>query len=490
MPVIASKIVDSCELANVLSNDDQTLRGILGFVGQFNIPALLKPFDALKTKGLALSDILILLFLVRFEHTSIYLQVRKNFKGLFSGDKNVFYRLQNNSNMDWRKLVFSFVTKFQRIVEVKGNKDNEQQAIRCFIADDTTLEKTGKTIEGVGKVFNHVFGRWILGYKMLVLGYWDGKTFTGIDFTLHRERGQNASKPYGLTIKEQNEQFSKTRTPEQPSYTRLKELDCSKLDMLIDMLKRAVKHGFKANYVLVDSWFMCEELITSIRSIRKGMLHALGMCKIDRRKYLFQNKELTASEILNKASRKNGHYCRKHKMQYIGVFAMYKGIPVKLFFVRYGNQDKWHLIITTNLTISFIKAIEIYQIRWTIEVFFKECKQYLKLGRCQSTDFDGQIADCTLTLVTHTILSLQRRFSAYETLGGLYQSIRNEMGELNLWQRLWNLFLHLVKELVELLGIDVEQTLLTLFSDNDKTNRVYLVLQGLLNEDINIKKAA
>jgi hypothetical protein len=31
--------------------------------------------------------------------------------------------------------------------------------------------------------------------------------------------------------------------------------------------------------------------------------------------------------------------------------------------------------------------------------FFKECKQYLLLGKCQSLDFDAQIADTTLSMV-------------------------------------------------------------------------------------------
>jgi hypothetical protein len=34
--------------------------------------------------------------------------------------------------------------------------------------------------------------------------------------------------------------------------------------------------------------------------------------------------------------------------------------------------------------------IEVYQIRWTVEVFFNEGKQLLGLERCQSNDFDAQ----------------------------------------------------------------------------------------------------
>jgi len=95
--------------------------------------------------------------------------------------------------------------------------------------------------------------------------------------------------------------------------------------------------------------------------------------------------------------------------------------------------------LTTDLTLSFTRTIELYQIRWTIEVF-KECKQYLRLGASQNTDFDGQIADATIILVTHTILSLQKRFNSYKTMGELFRETQQQLLELTLWKRLIKVF--------------------------------------------------
>ena len=64
---------------------------------------------------------------------------------------------------------------------------------------------------------------------------------------------------------------------------------------------------------------------------------------------------------------------------------------------------------------KFVKAFEIYQIRWNIEVLIK-CRQYLGLGSYQGTDFDEQIADCTLCLMTHMVLTL-----------GQFHSIKNSI---------------------------------------------------------------
>lgn len=107
--------------------------------------------------------------------------------------------------------------------------------------------------------------------------------------------------------------------------------------------------------------------------------------------------------------------------------------------------------MTTDLTLSFVQAIELYQIRWTVEVLFKECKQYLRLGGSQNTDFDGQMADISIIVATHTILSLQKRFSSYETMGELFHETQQHLLELMLWERLVKVFLKMVAQLASIL---------------------------------------
>ena len=76
--------------------------------------------------------------------------------------------------------------------------------------------------------------------------------------------------------------------------------------------------------------------------------------------------------------------------------------------------------------------IEIYSIRWTIEVFFKEAKQLFKLGTCQSTNFDVQIAQTTITLIQYLLTSIRYRMEAYETIGGLFRKLKQDYIECKL----------------------------------------------------------
>ena len=152
---------------------------------------------------------------------------------------------------------------------------------------------------------------------------------------------------------------------------------------LIRMVRRAVKHGIVANYLLTDSWFLCENMISKIRKIKNGAIHILSMCRMDKRKYSINNGEHSAKAILkqSKQNRKNIKRSKKYRAYYIEQAAEYKGFKVKLFFVRLTKRSKWKLLVTTDTSLTFTSAYELYANRWSIEVFFKECKQLLGLEK-------------------------------------------------------------------------------------------------------------
>ena len=87
-----------------------------------------------------------------------------------------------------------------------------------------------------------------------------------------------------------------------------------------------------------------------------------------------------------------------------------------------------------------MKMMAFYTVRWTIEGFFKEMKQPLRLGRSQSRDFDAQIAHVTLRGITYIFLAYLRRVEADESLGLLFEGIVAELREKNVAERWWALF--------------------------------------------------
>jgi hypothetical protein len=471
---MSANIAGIFELKDVLSDKDKTVEGVLQFITSFKITRLLGSFDSVKTKGINVSTLLLSLITFRLTGGGVTSPGNAHLNILPRVDDNTFYRLMNNPLMNWRSLLWGFAKQFAKHVKEKGDNDT---AIRCFVIDDTDLQKTGKKIEFIGRIFNHVTKTYPFGFKMLLLAYWDGKSLTSLDFSLHSEKGKKGN--YGLKPGEREAQFSKQREAGTPSATRVKELDSNKNENALAMLRRAVKNGFAATHVLVDSWFVNDTLIKGVRAIKSGSIHVLGMCKMDARKYLVGGKELNASQIITKFERKSARRSRKYKSRYIPVVAEYKGTIVRLFMIQYGGSSKWTILLTTDMSLSFVDAVELYQVRWTIEVLFKECKQYLRLGCSQNTDFDGQVADTTLALVTHTVLSIQKRFGSYETMGDLFRATQKHLLELTLWEKFISILLDLMLGLLEILNVDIEELMNKLMGDDHASKKLFAMLATL-----------
>lgn len=463
------------ELKSLLRIKEKAIDLLVDYVSFFDFRSVTSRFDPIKKKGYSFTNLLSVLVVMPFLNmASLRALLVSGVSYLSEAEKDAYYRLKNNPAINWRTVLYALTKRFQKIVVAKGE---DRGLIRCFVIDDTLLEKVGKKIERVGRLWDHVTHRWVLGFKALCLGYYDGKSFIPLDFSLHREKGKNAKKPYGLTKKELNQQYGKQRSGKDPSSKRIGEMDSSKIDNALKMIKRAVKNGFKADYVLMDSWFTCEKIIKQVRSIKKCSVHVLGMLKMAKAKYRSNEGEHTAKQLIKLHGRKIKR-CRKLRAHYIPVRVDYKGVPLQLFFCRYGSRDKWHLIASTDLTLSFIKAMEIYQVRWTIEVFFREGKQHLGLGKCPSNDLDAHFTDITVTMVQYLLLTLRKRFEDYETKGALFKESQERMLELTLMHRLWGLFIEIVTQLVEIFGIDTEQLMEQLFHNE----KVYDFVQKLLKD--------
>jgi hypothetical protein len=217
---------------------------------------------------------------------------------------------------------------------------------------------------------------------------------------------------------------------------------------------RAILRGLPIDYVLCDSWFTCLSLLTVVR--QKGS-HLIGMYKIVTTKFEYRGKKLSYKQILHLAGKEIR--CKKMNLYYKTARVMYNEMPVTLFFSKVGSNGNWKVILTTNTKLSFLKAIEIYQIRWSIEVFFKETKQMLNLGGCQSSNFDAQIADTTITMIAYILLAFRFRYDNYESMGALFRAMNAETLRKTIDIRLWELFIDLIKTICQLIEKDFDEVM-------------------------------
>lgn len=252
-----AKFGNFSEIANLLSVKSRVSSDLTVLFERFSLGRLLSRMDMRKEQGYSFVQLIMAICMFRVCGETIHSAYTANFHGLVKTGKNCYYRLFERQSMDWRRLLMTMAVRFYTILCKENIAEAEEP--KCLIIDDTTLEKTGIYMEGISRVFDHVKGRCVLGYKLLLCAYCDGKSTLPVDFTIHSEKGRD--KKYGLTAKQRKARFQKDRQSDSFAATRFSELEDDKISMSIEMVKRATKLGLQAEYVLCDSWFTCEKLL-------------------------------------------------------------------------------------------------------------------------------------------------------------------------------------------------------------------------------------
>jgi hypothetical protein len=415
-------------------------------------------FNFLKKQGYAFNLVLsVLIWMTLRSIKTVNSSLSELFENGILLEKDVYYRLKNSEQICWRRILWYVVSKFLKQTQKSAENttaENKKAKPRCLIFDDTLLEKTGYKIEKIGKVWDHVTNRMVLGFRLLVGLFFDGTSIIPVDFSLVREKGQRADKPFGMLKKYLRRQLRKKRAKESEGMLRVNELDISKIKLSIQIFLRAILHGLTIDYVLCDSWFSCLDLLNAVR--QKGS-HLIGMYKIIKTKFEYRGSKLNYKEILLLAGKEKR--CKKMNLYYKTARVIHNEMPVTLFFSKVGTNGDWKVILTTDTKLSFLKTIEIYQIRWSIEVFFKESKQLLNLGGCQSSNFDAQIADTTITMIAYILLAFRFRYENYESMGALFRGMNAEILRKTIDIRLWELFVELIKTVCQIIEKDFEDVM-------------------------------
>ena len=369
--------------------------------------------------------------------------------------KDVFYRFVQDARINWRKLLYRLSLQLWTRIRVRSDHKN---CTTCLIVDDTDFGKTGKRFELMGRVFSHIEHKSIIGFKSLTLAITDGISQMVLDFALLGEPGKKGN--FSMTGKELAGRYSKTRPEDTAVQERINEYSQSKIKLTIDMIRRAIRKGVRFRYILADSWFACADIIRFATSRHIGCDY-LGMIKVGekgRTKYRFERNDLTAPALVKLLKgRKQVRYSRKLKCYYAVADVVFADTKVRLFFIRRGRQGAWNGLITTDLKLEFFEAYRIYAQRWSLEVVFKDSKSLLGLGKCQARDFASQIACASLAAIQYNLLSVVKRFNAYETIGALFRETCSGAMELTIVERIWGAVMEMVIAVTSVFNITDEE---------------------------------
>ena len=375
---------------------------------------------------------------------------------MFGGKKDMFYSYLSQDNINWRKVIYRITNRLVKQVVIRDDH-KKSKLPKVLIADDTDLPKTGMHMESIGKIFSHVHQKCILGYKTLMLCWSDGRTQFMLDSSLHGEMGKIEGKERGLTSAQRNARYERQRDKDSHISKRKNEYFMGKGAKLLEMVKDAIQNKIPFDYLLVDSWFTCTELVDFVCRCHKKF-HFLGMARMGNTMYATENwGKLSAKAILTKLkSAKEVKHSRRYRCHYAETQVVLGKRAVKLFFCKRGKKEAWKLLLTTDLSLDFMRAYEIYAMRWSIEVFFSNSKRILGLADCSSRDFSAHIAHVSLVMIRYNMLSAIKRTLDYDTIGGLFEDMYLGVHELTVVEKIWAIIIEVVAVVAELIDADSE----------------------------------
>lgn len=397
-----------------------------------------------KRSGTSAADIVYLLMLwVWLKVESVGMFSRESLLSFSDAKKDALYDLLNREDLNWRKL--------QLLTAKKVIRATDNSTLRAFVVDDSVKIRRGKKMPGVSSHFDHLTGRCVMGQQMLTLGLATAAQFVPLDSELFISKSKVQPLP---------NDFRDGRSIVAKRFGRATEQ--TKPDMVREMIKRALKADINAQYFLADAWFATkpmfklteEESLIAIVRMKKGnvkyrvttqdshqMLNAEELYKHHVKGQWqtmtglpYQSKSITVELNLAQSDKEEEHW-----------------IKTKLLFVRGVDEEKqkaskhdWALFLTTDSQLGDEKMLEIYALRWGIEVYFKEAKQNLGLLKEQSIHYSAYIASIHLTALRFCMLL----YAKHEDGAARISEVRNDMTDslcsLDFASRLWGLFRALI----------------------------------------------
>ena len=361
-------------ITQISNNEQREIEGTLKkFFTDYRIRDLLKACRAEKQKGHSAFQIFRYLLCLVFCDRSMYMQIMTGRYSEAFG-KNTVYRFLNSVKTNWERLTCILSA---RIINGSIRKLTSEDRQDVFIIDDSLFKRTGgKKTELCSRVFDHVSMKYKRGFRLLTLAWSDGNSlFPILGRLLGSSKAHNmvgVTKPFdqrSLAAKRRKQALSKAT------------------DVMLDMLKTAIKTGHSAKYVLFDTWFANPKDILRIH--RECGLNTIAMIKKSSKVfYELDGKRMNVRQIFG--------MCKKRR-----------GRSKYLLSVIYGK-------------------------RWDIEAFFKTCKSMLNLSsECHSLSYDALTAHVSLVFIRYMLLSLQQRNNSDDrTIGELFLLMIDELEDI------------------------------------------------------------
>lgn len=401
-------------------------------IKELNISSLLSQCgirkDSRKIKG-ELSDnkrtafeIFQFLLLMAFQGCNLYRFLGSK-KQDIACSKNTYQRYLSNEHYNWKRFILLLAAK----VTIYFDSLTNPNRFKALVLDDSVIPRNrSKKVELLALIYDHVIGKSVRGFNLLMLGWTDGFSFIPVAFNM-------------LSSAKQEKRFNDPDAKIDRRTTGYKARMAAmmqKPDAAIALIESAIAAGIPAECILMDTWFTNEPFIKRILDCG---LDVIGMLKNNKQMYHFHGKLYDLNGLATYFARMNAV---GDILGSVVVRTRRENIPVKLVFVRNRNKRSDYIIIlSTDCSLTDAEIIRRYGYRWSIECCFKVCKSLLKLGKeFQPVNYDTTVSSTALVFTRFIILEwLRRKNSDPHSLGEIFFFCYDDIRDIELANALENL---------------------------------------------------
>lgn len=422
------------------------------FFAEFHVGQILRSCNAYKLRGFAVMAIFLVAFEAVFQRRSFY-QRKKDAPESIPFERDTFYRFLNSCAIYWRKFTLLLGTAIiQKAIAplTSGARRN------VLIIDDSLFSRNrSKKVELLARVYDHVSGTYMKGFRMLTLGWSDGNTFLPLSHCLLSSSSKQ----------QQLQGASEDVDPRSNGGKQRKLAQCKAPEVVLTLLQEAREAGAPARHVLFDSWFCSPASLHQIHELGYDVIARVK--KSEKMHFCLQGRMQDVMAIYRNQKKRRGRSAYLLSVEAEAVKDSER-LPVRLVYVRNKNKRSDYLVlVSTDLTLSEEEIIQTYGKRWNIEVFFKMCKSYLRLGKeTRSISYDALTAHTAIVFARYMMLALEQRRNMDErSLGELFYLTIDELEDLHYLDALASLLSLLMDCAKEAEILDEEQVnqLLDLF---------------------------
>jgi hypothetical protein len=383
--------------------------------------------------------------------TSLHFFCGNRLSAYFNGGKDVLYDFLKRQNINWRGYRFHTAKQFYKKHELA------KESIRAATFDDTIKQRRGKKVAAVSSHFDHTLGKHVMGQQVLEMGLSTPKAYAPLDSQIY--------------VGETKVQYGKENLDDYRSSVGKDYLDARFIDknqMLRSMLKRALRAGISFTHAIADSWFGNRDNIKAVVSL--GLV-AIFRMKRGNLQYILNGKYYTATELYALIKRRMKQakgttyraYALNVQLDLKGDKKNLDLLPVRLLFSSSTKQRKenWVVFLSTDVDLCTEKIFEIYALRWSIEVYFKEIKQHFGFLREQTANYAVHYASIHLCAIRYVLIA-HRMLVSGESFGTVRSKITKQLELLTFARLLWELFKALIYGVLDTLNSEIPKSAIDL----------------------------